>query len=208
MCFVGTSTASLSRETFLSLRPQLAPGQRPFKFHYYAVTDLMNPLDSMNSRRMSRKCKQTFVMMDELKISKSEFKTQIVHFLNGVAKCMNDTTWSIWMFTMNSGHPDACHSSPNLTAHHPCNDVLFEIFESNSLPSNVRLVDNTDVSNAQIGENAKDVAATIAMRIAALIGAQVDKWRAAGQAGRVDGLHRNGVVEDDPAHECQFNPPT
>jgi hypothetical protein len=58
-----------------------------------------------------------------------------------------------------------------------------------------------------MGENPQDVSATIAMRIAALIGKQVETWRTAGQIGKVDGLHRNGTLEDDPADECHFSPP-
>jgi hypothetical protein len=154
---------------------------------------------------MTRKCKQTFVMVDELEVSQAEFKTQVINFLRGIEKCMHDPTWSIWMFTVNSANPKACYSPVNRTSHHPCNDALFEIFDSKVLPSNVRLVDNTDISNPQMGENPKDVAATIAMRIAALIGSQVDTWRASGQYAAKKGLHRNGVLEDDPADECHFD---
>ena len=209
VCWVGSQTSELSRETFLSLRGQLAPRQRPFKFHYNKIDDLGNPEVSMNDRRMSRKCKQTWVMMDELEVSQAEFKKQVLHFLKEIESCMHDPTWSIWMFTVNSvNNPRACHSpATRTTSHHPCNDALFEIFDSNVLPANVRLVDNTDISNAQMGENPKDVAATIAMRIAALIGQQVDTWRAAGQHARRAGLDRNGVIEEDEALDCHFSSP-
>jgi hypothetical protein len=209
VCWVGTDTAAIARETFLSLRGQLSSGQRPFKFHYQKITDLSDPENSMNEKKMSRKCKQTWVMMDEMEgVSQAEYKKQVVNFLQGIAKCMHDETWSIWMFTVNTNSEKACHSATSKkTHHHPCNDALFEIFEENILPSNVRLVDNTDVSNAQMGENSQDVAATIAMRIAALIGKQVDTWRAAGQIGKVTGLHRGKKLEVDPADQCQFSPP-
>ena len=207
VCWVGTQTAEFAREAFLSLREQLAPGQRPFKFHYNKINDLSNPELFMNVKRMTRKCKQTFVMVDELEVSQAEFKKQVISFLHGIEKCMHDPTWSIWMFTVNSMSPKACHSPVNRTSYHPCNDALFEIFDSKVLPSNVRLVDNTDISNPQMGENPKDVAATIAMRTAALIGKQVDTWRAAGQHAAKEGLFRNGVLEDDPADECHFDAP-
>ena len=117
-------------------------------------------------------------------------------------------------FTVNTNFEKACHLPTKQTHHHPCNDALFEIFEENILPSNVRLVDNTDVSNAQMGENSKDAAATIAMQISALIGKQVDTWRAAGQMGvkkglirGSNGLSRGNKLEDDPGDDCQFSPP-
>jgi hypothetical protein len=209
VCWVGTKTAEVSREMFLSLRSQLAPRQRPFKFHYNKITDLTDPENSMNERRMSRKCKQTWVILDELELSQAEFTRQVIHFLRGIESCMHDKTWSIWMFTVTTNNPRACHSPSSMRySHlHPCNDALFQIFESRTLPWNVRLVDTTDITNAQFGENHPDVSATIAMRIAALIGDQVQTWRQKGQIGKVDGLHRNGTVEDDAADECHFVPP-
>jgi hypothetical protein len=163
----------------------------------------------MNERRMSRKCKQTWVILDELELSQAEFTRQVIHFLRGIESCMHDKTWSIWMFTVTTNNPRACHSPSSMRySHlHPCNDALFQIFESRTLPWNVRLVDTTDITNAQFGENHPDVSATIAMRIAALIGDQVQTWRQKGQIGKVDGLHRNGTVEDDAADECHFVPP-
>jgi hypothetical protein len=41
VCWVGTKTAEVSREMFLSLRSQLAPRQRPFKFHYNKIQILL-----------------------------------------------------------------------------------------------------------------------------------------------------------------------
>jgi hypothetical protein len=110
--FVGSAlaTSAVSRENFLSLRGQLAKIQRPFKFHYNKITDLSNPEVSMDEKRMSRKCKQTWVMMDEMEVSQEEYKKQVVNFLQGIEKCMHDDTWSIWMFTVNTNNPKACHS--------------------------------------------------------------------------------------------------
>mmetsp|Transcript_21374 Transcript_21374/g.32296 ORF Transcript_21374/g.32296 Transcript_21374/m.32296 type:complete len:505 (+) Transcript_21374:216-1730(+) len=209
VCWVGDASSSLSHRLFLSLRGQIASSQRPFKFHYYPVTDLDHPDKDMSSRRMSRKCKQTFVSLEELEgVSQIEYKKKMQQFLEKIAKCMHDETWSIWMMTVNSNKNSTrmCHSATikSYNQDHPCNDALFELFDENSLPSNVRLFDNTDISAPQFGENIIDVASTIAMRVFAVIGYQVKTWRAMGQVGRKDGLHRGSKIENDPADTCSF----
>jgi hypothetical protein len=214
VCWIGNQNpAAIARESFLSIRAQVASSQRPFKFHYNLLTDLSNPETSMTEKRTNRKCKQSWVMLDDtdnpaMEISQGDYRKQVIAFLKSLAGCMHDETWSVWMFTVQTNSTKMCHS-PTLprTHHHPCNDVLFDIFDDQKfndtgLPVNVRLVDNTDITNAAV--NAADVSATIAMRVFTLIGKQVDTWRAAGQIGKVDGLHRGSLLENDPADDCHF----
>lgn len=219
VCWIGTQNpAAVARESFLSIRPQVASSQRPFKFHYNRLTDLANPETSMTEKRTNRKCKQSWIMLDDsdedtaatMQVSQADYRKYVINFLKGMSSCMYDETWSIWMFTVNTNSTKMCHS-PTLprTHHHPCNDALFDIFDEKNfnetgLTRNVRLVDNTDITNAATDFKSADVSATIAMRIFALIGTQVDKWRAAGQIGKVDGLHRGSVVENDAADDCHF----
>lgn len=211
VCFVGSpSAAGAYHQAFLSLRAQISSAQRPFKFHYYKVTDFTKPDQHWTDRHMSRKCKHTLVSVDELDmdLSQQEYKVQVKEFLEGVVKCLHDDTFIIWMFTVNHVLPTSnrlCHSPPSTSStslyhHHPCNTALLELFQEKALPDWVKLLDNTDLSYAQ--PEAKDLVATIAMRIFALIGFKVDLWRKVGQAGRVDGLHRNGKIENDPADVC------
>lgn len=207
VCFVGSpSAAGAYHQAFLSLRAQISSAQRPFKFHYYKVTDFTKPDQHWTDRHMSRKCKHTLVSVDELDmdLSQQEYKQQVKEFLEGVVKCLHDDTFVVWMFTVNHVLPTSnrlCHSTSTTSQyHHPCNTALLELFQEKALPDWVKLLDNTDLSYAQ--PEAKDLVATIAMRIFALIGFKVELWRKVGQAGRVDGLHRNGQIENDPADVC------
>ena len=111
------------------------------------------------------------------------------------------------------------------TNHHPCNDVLHKLFADAVFPSRVKLLDNTDLtvpillSNPVVTVDASGDAdhasmtmmmvqkrhnyntmrsfllAAIALRIYVIVGEQVAAWRAVGQMGKIDGLHRNGKVE-------------
>lgn len=38
LCWVGSTSAALTRDAFMSLRPQINAQQRPFKFHFYVST--------------------------------------------------------------------------------------------------------------------------------------------------------------------------
>jgi hypothetical protein len=107
------------------------------------------------------------------------------------------------------------------TTDHPCNDVIKHLFASNKgsvaaaaaagFPERVKLLDNTDLSlpwayvslpgeqgqdDQQQQQQAEDlILANIALRIFVVAGKQVADWRAVGQYGKVDGLHRNGKIE-------------
>lgn len=117
------------------------------------------------------------------------------------------------MFTVSESPiaPSSCVAPYFLprTSHHPCNDALFNLFRESGDPKKprefserVHLLDNTKISlppsllqiaNGNIQKQIVD--ATIALRIFVLVGKKVQEWRAAGQHGQVDGLHRGGLVE-------------
>ena len=202
VCFVGSQSASDIREKFLKLRPHLARGQRPFKFHYYYVTDMIHPDKEWNtaSKERVRKCKHILFSLDEMEtpVSQSEYKEQMTTFVGHLLKLMNDDTFPIWLFTVNEPpmRATSCNAPfRDRTTNHPCNDVLKDLFRSKAFPDRVHLLDNTDLSNPQFDENRDDVLTIIALRVFVFVGKQVSTWRAMGQMGKIDGLHRNGSIE-------------
>ena len=202
LCFMGSQSASDIRKKFLKLRPYLAGGQRPFKFHYYNVTDMIHPDKEwkIDAKERVRKCKHILFSLDEMQtpVSQSEYKEQITTFVGHLLKLMNDDTFPIWLFTVNEPPMRAtnCYTPfRDRTTNHPCNDVLHDLFEAKTFPERVRLLDNTDLSNPHFDENREDILAIIALRVFVFVGKQVSTWRAMGQMGKIDGLHRNGSIE-------------
>ena len=215
VCWVGSSSASLIREAFLSLKGQIDPEQRDFKFHYYPLNDFSHADKDWEDRRSGfRKCKTVLISVDELAddISQAEYKKQVEYFIHQVLECLHDSTFPIWMFTVNNSpmisSSKMCHSPARHTHNHPCNDALFELFDRNKrFPPQVKLLDNTEVTDPQFGENKNDIHAVIAMRIFALIAAQVDDWRSMDQKGLKAGLMRNGTLEPNEVQEdYKFEP--
>ena len=96
---------------------------------------------------------------------------------------------------------------------HPCNTAMFDMFHRKASlfapkdQERVRLLNNTDLSIAasyfdrlgadkrELYPRRQDILGVIALRMFVLIGKQVQEWREMGQIGKIDGLHRNGVVE-------------
>ena len=211
LCFLGNRTMADIRGSFLQIRPQIFKNQRPFKFHFYDLADLQQPdryWTESNKERL-RKCKHLLVDMEEFDppLSQRDYEDQVKNFVGHLLRVMDDETFPIRLFTWSHSPIDSrhCHS-PYLpwTNNHPCNDVLFKLFdpqEPSVFPSRVKLLDNTDLTTPYL-EN-KDimtilrpyVLAAIALRIYVLVGEQVAIWRAAKQIGKVDGLHRNGKIE-------------
>lgn len=207
VCFFGSQSASDIRKSFLELRSFLFPQQRPFKFHYYDVNNLVTPdetwLDSTKST--FRKCKHIMVSIDEPKqpISQSEYKNQIMMLIKHLIVAFDDETFPIWIYTtmespMNSRN---CHSlTGKRSTEHPCNVVLKELFAQNSSPftNRVRLLDNTDLTNPQLYQNLqslesnlalrKDILAVVALRTFIVVGYQVAEWRKNKQVGHINGL--------------------
>lgn len=192
------------RDRFLDIRGMLFPGQRPFKFHYYNISSFIKPDKDweIEIKRRFRKCKHVLISVDELdeRLSQSEYREQVSKFLNHIVRVMHDTTFPVWVFSVNEIPMNAGNcfnpASPR-TTDHPCNTVLKELFHSGSskFPDQVHFLDNTDLIRPRMDESIVDVLAVIALRIYVLVGRGVRFWRANGQIGKVDGLHRNGTVE-------------
>lgn len=208
VCFVGSDSAADIRDAFLSLRRDLFPNQRPFKFHYYNVTSFEKPdyhWDEATKKRF-RKCKTILVSVDELDeapLTQAEYKRRVKTFLSHIAKAIPDSTFPIWMIMVNESPMTASTMcvAPRWSENHPCNDALNELWREESFPPRVKLLDTRDLVGPQFGENRNDRIALIAMQVYALVGQQVAAWRQAKQVGRVDGLHRNGVVEPNPKED-------
>ena len=69
------------------------------------------------------------------------------------------------------------------------------MFQKSPFPERVRFLDSTEISLPQLGENPKDVATAIALRIFVFVGKQVAAWRDKGQIGDVEGLRRGDQLE-------------
>jgi hypothetical protein len=204
VCFMGSDSMANIRREFMSMRATIFRNQRPFKFHYYNISTFERPdrdWDTGTKARV-RKCKHILVSLDDLResVSQGEYKAQVTTFLKHLKKLIDDDTFPIIMFTVNEPPMQAsnCHTpSMRRTSDHPCNDVLKHLFRPGSkvFPERVRLLDNTDLSLPQFDENRLDVMTVIALRVYVLVGKQVAEWRAMGQHGMIDGLHRNSTVE-------------
>ena len=206
VCWFGSDSAAQLHSSFMELRPMISDGQRPFKFHYHPTNNLVHP-DlgwSNHTAEFFRKCKHILVSVDEMEddshsLSQMEYQSQVATLLNHLQIAFPDETFPIWMFTVNEPPSQAtnnCHT-PTLprTSDHPCNDALRDLFSKGSLQSRVQLLDNTDLTLAQLGENKQDTMAVIALRIFVLVGKRVEEWRAAGQTGFIGGMKRGEVVE-------------
>ncbi|KAG7366383.1 hypothetical protein IV203_029053 [Nitzschia inconspicua] len=205
VCWVGSQSAADSRNVFLEERRSIAAGQRPFKFHIYSSNNFLHPAEDWpeNEQSRFRKCKHILVSIDQIKtpLTQQEYATQVTRFINHLLKAFPDDTFPIWMFTVNESPMNPTNCFPpyiaRRTSDHPCNDVLKELFlgEKKIFPERVHFLDNTALSLPQLGENQEDVTAAIAMRIFVFVGKRVQEWRESGQEGKIDGLHRGGVVE-------------
>jgi hypothetical protein len=200
VCFFGSDSAKDLIASFLSMRPTLFSHQRPFKFHYYEVFDFENPDATWTDETKSRfrKCKHVLVSIDEPKtpLSQIEYRSKMTTLIKHLTAAFNDETFPLWIFTtmepqMNSKN---CYSPIGKSStEHPCNVVLKEIFVDGDSPfsNRVRLLDNTALTNPQIGGlGRQDILAAVALRIYIIVGYQVKEWRRNGQVGHVNGLTR------------------
>jgi hypothetical protein len=205
LCWIGSTSAATIWESFKSIRPSIAKHQKPFKFHYYPMDDFRQPdRDWETETKLKfRKCKIIVVSVDELKypITQDDYKQQVATFLRHLVKMFDDETFPIWMLTVNlpsiSNPLNMCTAPKRRTNHHPCNDALFDMFSAKAFPPHrVRLLDNTDLTDALLEEEGlQDAVAVIAMRIFAIAGQQVKEWRRAKQRGIKEGLQRRGKLE-------------
>jgi len=198
VCFFGSQSARDIRDSFLSLRPQLFGHQRPFKFHYYNVTNFVTPDAHWDEGKKKgfRKCKHVLISIDEpdVPLKQSEYKAQVTTLIKHITTALNDETFPIWMFTSLESPIDSINSkncnksSGRGSSDHPCNTALKEIFHDSPFSSRVHLLDNTDLSNPQFHDSREAVLAAVALRIFVVVGKQVKAWRDKGQIGHVKGL--------------------
>ena len=203
VCFLGSQSAHDILQSFLSIRRKLFPHQRPFKFHYYDTHSLVNPDETWDdeTKRRFRKCKHILVSIDEPKVplSQTEYKQQLTTFIKHLTIAFNDETFPIWIFsTMEpSINTKNCYSPiGKLTTEHPCNAVLKDLFQESPFSSQVRFLDNTDLTNPQYiskdDPNAlalrKDILSVVALRVFIVVGWQVTQWRSMNQIGHINGL--------------------
>jgi hypothetical protein len=204
VCWIGSKSAEDIWGSFKSLRGQLFPHQRPFKFHYYPATSFTQPDPDKGWSTSFRKCKHILISLDEPDepLSQLEYKNQVTTFINHLLNAFDEEhTFPalIWMFTTMESPVDTknCHDAymERTSTEHPCNDVLKSMFRSSPFPSRVRLLDNTDLTSAKMGEDRESILAAIALRVFVFVGHQVKVWRDVGQVGGIKGLTKNGVTE-------------
>jgi len=206
VCWIGSKSAEDIWGSFKSLRGQLFPHQRPFKFHYYQATSFTQPDPDKGWSTSFRKCKHILISLDEPDepLSQLEYKNQVTTFINHLLNAFDEERTFpalIWMFTTMESPVDTknCHDAymARSSTEHPCNVVLKSMFRSSPLPSQVRLLDNTDLTSTKMGEDRESILAAIALRVFVIVGHQVKAWRDEGQVGGLKGLTKNGVTESN-----------
>jgi hypothetical protein len=85
VCFWGSKTMAEIRQQFLRIRPHIFDWQRPFKFHYYPVSDWVHPDRhwSEADKTRCRKCKHILVSVDEMQeqLSQTAYEEQVTSFI-------------------------------------------------------------------------------------------------------------------------------
>lgn len=214
VCFFGSGTGKILYDHFMKLLKanMVVSGVRPFKFHYYKVTNLIHPdIDwyhggKVDKRGTCRKCKHIILSVDELDegpLSQADFQRQYRTFVKHLQKLMDDVTFPIWLLTNNEAAATASNCLPPYvlprSTDHPCNDVIKDLVKSGTFENRVNLMDNTDLTLPFFDDKAlqhrDQIVANIALRIFVLVGKGVTDWRERGQHAWADGLHRNGTVE-------------
>ncbi len=206
VCFFGSQSAKDLHESLLSLRGSLFPHQRPFKFHYYEVNDMVHPDRTwdVETKKKFRKCKHIIVSIDkpEIPLSQKNYTKQLVKLIMHLTKAFDDETFPIWVFTTMESPVNTknCYDPQGLrSTEHPCNIALKKLFERSTFKERVRFLDNTDISLALptndgvFAENQKDALGAIALRIFIIVGYQVKVWRDNKQVGHINGLTRGDV---------------
>jgi len=208
VCFFGSQSAKTLHDHFITqLKSNMVvQGVRPFKFHFYNVTNLIYPDGILITNKTCRKCKHIILSVDELDngpMSQTDFQHQYSTFVKHLQKLMDDSTFPIWLLTNNEPVSIAtnCHPPYVLprTSDHPCNDVIRDLMRRGVFERRVNLMDNADLTMPFFDDVAlkhrAQINANIALRIFVLVGKGVQDWRDRGQIGKADGLHRNGTVE-------------
>lgn len=202
VCWIGSDSAALLFTSFLQLRPHISNHQRPFKFHLYESKSFQSPDQtwSDDNKKRFRKCKHILISMDEVEtpLTQQTYIQHVTKFINHLLKAFPDETFPIWMFSVmeSPARPTNClEPSLSRSSQHPCNTALHGLFQNSPFPERVRYLDTTEITLPQLGENLKDVATAVALRIFVFVGKQVGEWRSNGQVGNVNGLKRGDIQE-------------
>jgi len=121
VCWIGGRSAELASQVFLSLRQDLFPAQRPFKFHYHPILEsLEHPDITWNEEWQGkfRKCKHVLVLLDDdifmeeqqqpkassaakaNGMAAEDYRSKLVTFMLHLTKAFPDPTFPIWVFTI------------------------------------------------------------------------------------------------------------
>jgi len=205
VCWFGNRTAQMHYETFLSVRQDLFPRQRPFKFHFHPIARLSQPDELWDDelKRKFRKCKQSLVVLENDVEVPEPFQHHLVTFLKHLTVALPDSTFPIWVFTSTSFGND---TDKAVAAKR--NQAIYDMLRSKddlfSAPERIKVLDNTDLTPTTIlhtGIRALDIVGVIALRTYVILGKQVQEWRVKGQRGEVDGLHRGNAIEPHPVED-------
>jgi hypothetical protein len=190
----------------MEFQPIIAGNLKKATFKYYKMErGFVKPdrdWDEVTKGQL-RFCKVALISMDELSepLSQMEYKSQVETFLGHMVKVIPDESLPIYMHTVMESPETTnnCHS-PELaeSSDHPCNVALKELFKNSPLAKRVQLLDNTDLTLAQLGENMDEVITVVALRDAVNVGKKVQEWRVNNQNGVFDGMMRKG--EKFPFH--------
>jgi hypothetical protein len=212
ICWIGSASAERLQSAFLEIQPIIAGNLKTAMFQYYRMDSFINPDRDWTevTKGQLRFCKVALISMDEPRepLSQMEYKSQVETFLGHMVKVMPDDSLPIYMHTVMESPESTnnCHS-PELaiSSDHPCNVALKELFNNNNnspttttLPKRVLLLDNTDLTLPQLGENMDEVTTVIALRDVVNVGKKCKEWRLNGQHGVLDGVMRKG--EKFPFH--------
>ena len=187
LCWIGSESAESIWKAFLALS-KLVSDQPSSKFQYYPSHSIVE-WDSEWDHALGtsfRSCKIILVSIDEIRepTSQQDYKLQVETFLNQLVNAFPDDTFPILMFTMMESpeRPSQCHNlSLGRSTEHPCNVALKNLFQKSPFPRRVQLLDNTDVTLPQLGENKKDSILVVASRIFVCIGKILEEWKLADQ---------------------------
>lgn len=200
VCWIGSASAERLKTTFMEIQPILAGNLKKSMFKYFKMEDFVKPDRDWDedTKKKLRFCKIALISMDELRepLSQMEYKSQVETFLGHMVKVIPDETLPIYMHSVieSPETTNNCHS-PELakSSDHPCNAALKKLFKnSGSLPKRVQLLDNTDLTLPQLGENMNQVITVVALRDAVNVGKKVKEWRLNSQQGAFDGMMRKG----------------
>ena len=228
VCWFGNRTAQMQLEAFKSLRGDLFPQQRPFKFHYHPVARLQYPDERWDAdlKIKFRKCKQSLVVLGDDVEVEEPFQDHVVAFVKHLMAASPDSSFPIWIVTAAAASATTStttttiisqddggqqRGNSNNNRHQELYDLVARRADYflDTTPERLRLLDNTDLiagGAPAAGLRPVDILGVIALRTYVILGKQVQEWRAVGQVGAVDGLHRGDVLEpNQELVEYQWN---